>query len=58
MQKDHVCYPKVGSVVELRARMINIAVPVTPKVLENTWRETEYRLDNLRATNGAHIKMY
>jgi hypothetical protein len=27
-------------------------------MLENTWCEIEYRLDILRATNGAHIEMY
>jgi hypothetical protein len=27
-------------------------------MLENTWREIEYRLDILRATNGAQIDMY
>jgi hypothetical protein len=27
-------------------------------MLENTWREIQYRLDILRATNGAHIEVY
>jgi hypothetical protein len=26
--------------------------------LENTWRETDYRLDVLRATKGAHVEVY
>jgi hypothetical protein len=31
---------------------------VTEDMLENTWRETDYQLDVLRATKGAHIEMY
>jgi hypothetical protein len=27
-------------------------------MLENTWREIEYRLGILRATNGADIEMF
>jgi hypothetical protein len=27
-------------------------------MLVSTWRETEYRLDVCRDTNGAHIEMY
>jgi hypothetical protein len=30
---------------------------VTPQMLENTWREIEYRLDILHATKGAHIEV-
>jgi hypothetical protein len=26
--------------------------------LERTWMETEYRLDVLRATNGAHVEIF
>jgi len=26
--------------------------------LENTWREIDYRLDVLRATEGAHVEVY
>jgi hypothetical protein len=31
---------------------------VTPQMLENTWREIEYRLDIVRAKNGADIEMF
>ena len=31
---------------------------VTPEMLQNTWRELEYRLDVCRATRGAHIEIY
>jgi hypothetical protein len=30
----------------------------TENMLENTWREIDYRLDVLRATKGAHIEVY
>jgi len=29
--------------------------PITEDMLENTWREIDYRLDVLRATKGAHV---
>jgi hypothetical protein len=56
--KDQEFRPKVGSVVELRARINNAVASVTPQMLENTWREIEYRLGILQATNGAHIEKY
>lgn len=28
------------------------------QMLENTWRETEYRLDTLRATKGAMLNLF
>ena len=31
---------------------------VNEEMLKNTWREIEYRLDILRATNGAHVEVY
>jgi hypothetical protein len=27
-------------------------------MLQRTWQELEYRLDVIRATNGAHIEIY
>jgi hypothetical protein len=39
-------------------RMTSQRYNVTPRMLENTWREIENRLDILRATNGAHIERY
>jgi hypothetical protein len=27
-------------------------------MLQRTWAELEYRLDILRATNGAHVEVY
>ena len=43
---------------ELRGRITNAAALVTPQMLQNTWREVEYRLDVCRATHGAHIELH
>ena len=43
---------------ELRGRITNAAALVTPQMLQNTWREVEYRLDVCRATQGAHIELH
>jgi hypothetical protein len=48
---------KLGSVVELRERIYNAVVSVTPQMLGNTLREIEYHLDILRPTNSAHIEV-
>jgi hypothetical protein len=50
--------PEVGGVVELRARINNTAAFVTSQALENTWHETERRLDVLRATDDTHTEKY
>ena len=34
----------------------DLKIPV--HMLENTWREIDYRLDVLRATKGAHVEVY
>jgi len=31
---------------------------MTEDMLENTWREIDYRLDVLRATKGADVEVY
>jgi hypothetical protein len=31
---------------------------VTPMMLQNTWKEVEYRLDICRAAMGAHVEIY
>jgi len=41
----------------LKARITDALATVTEDVLENTWRETDYRLDVLRATKGAHAEV-
>ena len=35
-----------------------VVVVVTVDMLARTWLETEYRLDILRATDGAHVEVY
>jgi hypothetical protein len=52
--KDQAFHPNVWSVLEFRARIENEVAYEAPQMLENTWREIEYRLDILRVTNGAH----
>ena len=47
--------PNVGT---LKARITAALATVTTEILENTWREIEFRLDVLRATKGAHVEMY
>jgi hypothetical protein len=56
--KGQIFRPKVCSVVELCAWVNSEAPSVTPLMLDNTWREIQYRLDVLPATNGSHIEMY
>jgi len=44
--------------INLKARMTDAFATITEDMLENTWREIDYRLDVLRATKGAHVKVY
>jgi hypothetical protein len=46
------CYVTVAN---LKARITDAFVTITEDMLENTWRETDYRLDVLRAAKAAHI---
>ena len=48
----------VPGITNLKARITDACATVTEDMLENTWRETDYRLDVLRATKGAHVKVY
>jgi hypothetical protein len=54
--KDLVYQTKVH-VAELRSRKTAACEIVTPVMLQNTWREVEYRLDICRATKGAHVEI-
>jgi hypothetical protein len=47
----------VTSLGELKLRIVAAIETVTPQMLENTWREIEYRLDILCATKGAHVEV-
>jgi hypothetical protein len=48
----------VTSLDELKFRIVAAIETVTPQMLENAWREIEYRLDNLRAMKRAHVEVF
>jgi len=48
--KDKVFWTPVPDITNLKARITDGIATVTEDLLENTWRETDYRLDVLRAT--------
>ena len=56
--KDKVFSTPVPDITNLRARITDALAIITDDMLENTWRETDYRLDVLHATKGAHVEVY
>jgi len=56
--KDIVFSTPVPDITNLKARITDAFATVTEDMLENTWREIDYRLDALRATKGAHVEVY
>jgi len=56
--KSRVYRTPVRDVETLQSWIIDVLATVNEEMLENTWREIEYRLDILRATNGAHVEVY
>jgi hypothetical protein len=56
--KDKVYSTPIPDTDTLKARIRDALAAVTEEMLEKTWREIEYRLDVLRATNGAHVEVY
>jgi len=48
----------VSDITNLKARITDAFATLTKDTLENTWRETDCRLDVLRATKGAHDEVY
>jgi len=42
----------------VKARITDAFATITEDILENTWREIDYRLDVLRATIGTHVEVY
>jgi len=42
----------------LKARITDAFATITEDMLENTWREIDYRLDVLRVTKGAQVELY
>jgi len=55
--KDKVFSTPVPDITNLKARITDAFSTVTEDMLENTWREIDYRLDVLRATKGAHVEV-
>ncbi|GBN89626.1 hypothetical protein AVEN_237945-1 [Araneus ventricosus] len=55
--KNIVCKTPVPSPDELKRRIVTAIQNVTPQMLENTWREIEFRLDVLQATKGSHVQI-
>jgi len=56
--KDNVFSTPVPDITSLKARLTDAFAKITEDMLENTRRETDYRLDVLRATKGAHVEVY
>ncbi|GBN07786.1 hypothetical protein AVEN_17138-1 [Araneus ventricosus] len=56
--KNIVYKTLVPSLDELKRRIVTAIQNVTPQMLENTWREIEFRLDVLRATKGSHVQIH
>jgi len=56
--KDKVFWTPVPDIRNLKARITDGIATVTEDMLENTWRESDCRLDVLRATKGAHVEVY
>ena len=56
--KDIVYRTPVQDLNDLKQRIRNAISTITEEMLRHTWLEIEYRLDVLRATNGAHVETY
>ena len=56
--KDKVFSTPFPDITNLKARITDAFATITEHMLENTWKETDYRLDVLRATKGAHVEVY
>ena len=56
--KDKVFSTPVPDITNLKARITDAFATITEDMLENTWRETDYRLYVLRATKGAYVEVY
>ena len=56
--KDIVYQTKVRDINDLQHRIIEAIDTVTVDMLARTWQEIEYRLDIVRATDGAYEKVY
>ena len=54
--KDKVFSTPVPNVINLKGRITDAFATITEDMLENTWRETDYRLDVLRTTKQYILK--
>ena len=55
--KDKVFSKPLPDITNLKTRITGDFATITEGMLENTWRETDYRLDVLCATTGAHVEV-
>ena len=55
--KDRVYQTPVQDLVTLRERIVEAIQAIDVDMLQRVWMEMEYRLDLLRATNGAHVEV-
>ena len=56
--KGKVFSTPVPDITNFKARLTDAFATITEDMLENTWRETDYRLDVLPTTKGASVEMY
>ena len=49
---------KVRDIDDLKQGISNAMTTIDEAMLQRKWLEIEYRLDVLRAINGAHIEVY
>jgi len=56
--KDKVFSTPVPNITSLKARITDAFATITEDMLENTWREIDYRLAVLRATKRAYVEVY
>jgi len=56
--KDKVFSTPVPDITNSKARITDAFVTIAEDMLENTWREIDYRLDVLSETKGAHVEVY
>jgi hypothetical protein len=55
--KDIAYKTPVTSLDDLKLKIVAAIETVIPQMLENTWSEIEYRLDILRAMEGAYVEV-
>ncbi|GBN86725.1 hypothetical protein AVEN_87035-1 [Araneus ventricosus] len=55
--QEHCVQDPCALLDELKSRNVTAIQNVTPQILENTWREIEFRLDVLRDTKGSHVQI-